>query len=151
MTLVVGLDPLKSRKHTTMQIHHTISAAALVAALAFAGEHASAQTALPTLPSAAAPVPARDIQSHIAWLTARYGLSSEQAEKVRAILDAHEKKAEEIKQQQLAPEQASSRLKSLQEEESSWVSAVLTPEQRRRYAQDAGSRALALRASAAAR
>jgi len=57
---------------------------------------------------------------------------------VRFILAEHAKRAEQIASQQLAPDEAASRLKSLKDEESSWLSVVLAPEQRRQYRRDAG-------------
>jgi len=79
-------------------------------------------------------VAAADIEAETARMA---GLSNEQAEKVRVILDEDAKKAEQIARQQLTPDEAASRLKSLKGEESSWLSAVLAPEQRRHLRLDA--------------
>jgi len=59
---------------------------------------------------------AADIEAETARIARRYGLSNEQAEKVRVILDEHAKKAEQIARQQLTPDEAARRLKSLKDE-----------------------------------
>jgi hypothetical protein len=121
-----------------MRIRQVILGASLGAALAAAGQHATAEPAFATLSEAGRPVAASDIEAETARMTRRYGLSEEQAEKVRFILAEHAKRAEQIASQQLAPDEAASRLKSLKDEESSWLSVVLAPEQRRQYRRDAG-------------
>jgi hypothetical protein len=120
-----------------MRIQRLVFGAALGAVLAAAGLPAAAQRAFPTLSDTGRPVAAADIEAETARIARRYGLSNEQAEKVRVILDDHAKKAEQIARQQLTPDEAASRLKSLKDEESSWLSAVLAPEQRRQLRLDA--------------
>jgi hypothetical protein len=56
---------------------------------------------------------------------------------LRTILAEQSRKADEVLRQQLPPEQAFARLKSIKDEEASRVDAVLTPEQRRSHGQDA--------------
>jgi type IV pilus biogenesis protein CpaD/CtpE len=119
-----------------MRIQRLVFGAALGAVVAAAGLPAAAQRAIPTLSETGRPVAAADIEAETARMARRYGLSNEQAEKVRVILDEHAKKAEQMARQ-LTPDEAASRLKSLKDEESSWLSAVLAPEQRHQLRLDA--------------
>jgi len=121
-----------------MRIRQIILGAWLGAALAAAGPPATAQPAFATLAGAGRPVATPDVEAETARMTRRYGLSEEQAEKIRLILAEHAKRAEQIASQQLAPDEVASRLKSLKDEESSWLSVVLAPEQRRQYLRDSG-------------
>jgi hypothetical protein len=121
----------KVEKEHPMRIQPFIACAALGVALA-----ATAQPALPASAETARPVATSDIEAETARMARRYGLSVEQAEKVRAILTEYARKAELIDRQQLTPEETSSRLKSLKDEESSWLSIVLGPEQRRQFRLD---------------
>jgi len=60
---------------------------------------------------------AADIEAETARIARRYGLSNEQAEKVRVILDEHAKKAEQIaedKARRLAKKEAARRDKEQQ-------------------------------------
>ena len=75
----------------------------------------------------------------MAQMTQRYALSSDQATKLRSILDEQARKFEQIANQGLLPQDAFGRLKSLEYEEVSRISAVLTPEQRKKYEQEAQS------------
>jgi len=119
-----------------MRIQPFIACAALGVALAAAAPHATAQPALPASTETARPVATSDIEAETARMARRYGLSAEQAEKVRAILTEYARKAEQVARQQLTPDEISSRLKSLKDEESSWLSIVLGTEQRRQFRLD---------------
>ncbi|MGZ5272210.1 MAG: hypothetical protein ACXWC6_16490 [Ramlibacter sp.] len=114
-----------------------IAAAVVGAAVNLVGQHAIAQPSLPQFPGTAPPSAELDVGSQVTRMTQRYGLSDDQAAKVRTILAGQAKKADELGRQQLPPEQAIGRLKSLKDEETARVSAVLTPEQRRQYEEDA--------------
>ena len=119
-----------------MRIHEVISGGALAAALALTFQPATAQPAFPPLPGAAPTLPTSDAPSEAAQMTERYGLSSEQAAKVKTILGERQKKVDAVARQQLPPDQALSRLKALKDDETARISAVLTPEQRGKYEQD---------------
>ena len=115
-----------------------ISGAVLGAALAVAGHNATAEPSLsPRI--AAPPAASRNIEAVIAQMTQRYALSSDQAAKVRTILEEQGRKFEQVASQGLMPQDALGRLKSLEDEEVSRVSAVLTPEQRRKFEQEVRS------------
>jgi len=119
-----------------MRMLHFILCVAVGAALVTSGQHATAQPALPSLSGMGRPVAASDVEAAIAGMVQRHALSNEQAEKVRTILAEHAKKAEQIEIQRLPLDEAWSRFKSLRDEEISWLSAVLAPEQRRQYLLD---------------
>ena len=125
--------------NTKMWIQKLNSGAVLGAAVAVAvaGHDATAQPSLPPPPMAAPSVPTRNIDTDAARMTERYGLSSDQAAKVRTILGEQARKFDEVANQHLPPQDALDRLKSLRDEETSRVSAVLTPKQRKKYEQDA--------------
>jgi hypothetical protein len=129
-----------------MSMHKLISGAVLGAALAVAGHDATAQPSLPQ-PRISAPPAAsrnieaagRNIEAALARMTERYSLSTDQAARVRTILEEQARKFEQVANQGLPPQDGLGRLKALQDEEVSRVSAVLTPEQRRMYEQEARS------------
>ena len=116
-----------------------ISGAILGAALAVAGHDATAEPSLPAARIAAPPAASRNIEAAMAQMTQRYALSSDQAAKVRTILEEQARKFEQVTNQGLLPQDAFGRLKSLEDEEVWRVSAVLTPEQRKKYEQEARS------------
>ncbi len=122
-----------------MQIYKLFNRTFL-AAVVLIGLNAVAQLPFPPPPSGSQSSPAlptRDIQTEVAQMNQRYGLSDDQATKVRTILDEQTKKSEEVfKDQSLPIDQRFSRLQSLKQEEISRVSAVLTPEQRKKYEAD---------------
>jgi hypothetical protein len=128
-----------------MRIRSLLSAVAI----AVVANAAFGQPSLPPLPSP--PTSALDVDAQTTRLTQRYRLSSEQATQVRTILAEQGRKADEVLRQQLPPEQAFARLKSIKDEEASRVDAVLTPEQRRSYGQDAPPGPPALATAPAAR
>jgi hypothetical protein len=123
-----------------MSMLKLIGGAVLGAALAVAGHDATAEPSLPAPPRiAASPAASRNIEAAMAQMTQRYALSSDQAAKLRTILDEQARKFEQITNQGLLPQDAFGRLKSLEYEEVSRISAVLTPQQRRKYEQEAQS------------
>ena len=130
-----------------MSIQKLISAVVLGATIAVAGHGAIAQPSLPPLPFSAPPAPSGNIEAEIAKLTQRYALSSDQAAKVRTILEEQVRKFQEVAHQDLPPQDGLGRLQSVKDEEISRVSAVLTPEQRMKYEQDARSAFSAARPS----
>jgi hypothetical protein len=102
-------------------------------ALGMAGHDATAEPNLSpphiTAPSAAN----RNFEALTTQMTQRYGLTSDQAAKVRTILEEQARRFEQVANQGLPPQDGFSRLKSLEDEEISRISAVLTSEQRRKY------------------
>ena len=117
-----------------------IGGAILGAALAVAGHDATAEPSLPAPARIAAPPAAsRNIEAAMAQMTQRYALSSDQAAKVRSILEEQARKFEQVTNQGLLPQDAFGRLKSLEDEEVWRVWAVLTPEQRKKFEQEARS------------
>jgi len=118
-----------------MQIRKLITGT-LLTAIVLIALNASAQLPFPPPPGSTAP-PARDIQSEVAQMTQRYGLSEDQAKKVTTILQEETKKSEEVfNDTTLTMQQRFTRLQSLKKEEISRVSDVLTPEQKQKYEAD---------------
>lgn len=108
-------------------------------AILFMTLNANAQLPLPPLPDSATP-PFRNIQAEVAQLTQRYGLSEDQAAKVRSILNEESQKVEEVlKDGSLPPQDRLSKLQSVRKEEISRVSDALTPEQKKKYEADVQS------------
>jgi len=116
-----------------MRIQQAIAAALACAAVGLAGHRASAQPPLPGAPPAA---PAQDVGAETSRLTKLYGLSNDQAARVRTILGEQAKKADDVVRQQLPLDQPLGRLKSVKDEEASRVADVMTLEQRSRYEND---------------
>jgi Spy/CpxP family protein refolding chaperone len=114
----------------------------LFAVMAFAANSTFAQQ--PGLPSpeglkvpSSPSVPQRNVESELSTMTTRDGLSNDQAEKIRAILKDEEQKADVLlKDRSVPPPAIFSKLKALREDETTRVSAVLTPEQRTKYQSD---------------
>lgn len=123
-----------------MNMTATLAAGVLVAALTIATPCARAQfPPPPPLPteSSAPPIPERDIATEMTQMTKRYGLSEDQAKKVRAVVEDHATKAEAIaKDQSLSPEERINQLLAIREEEVAKVSEILTPEQKKKYLAD---------------
>lgn len=112
----------------------------LYAAIALATHSMSAQEAPPTQamqpPSAAFP-PERNVDTEVSIMTKRYGLSDDQAAKVRAILKDEQQKTEALlKDDSLSRRDLFTKMKSLREDETTRVSGVLTPDQRTKYQSD---------------
>jgi hypothetical protein len=129
-----------------MSMHKLISGAVLGAALAVSGHNATAQPSLPQARIAATSAASRNIEAAgrnieaaLARMTERYSLSSDQAARVRIIFEEQARKFEQVANQGLPPQDGLGRLKALEDEEVSRVSAVLTPEQRRKYEEEARS------------
>jgi hypothetical protein len=82
--------------------------------------------------------PQRNVDTEVSTLTKRYGLSADQATKVRAILNDEQQKAEAVlKDNSLPPQEIFAKMKSLRDDETTRVSAVLNPEQQKKYEADA--------------
>jgi len=118
----------------------TLACGVILAALAIAVPNVRAQfPPPPPLPTEASapPIPQRDISAEITQMTNRYGLSEDQAKKVRAVLEDHTTKAEAVaKDESLSPEERINHLLSVREEEIAQISDVLTPEQKKEYQAD---------------
>ena len=125
-----------------MQIHKVFSGTLLSVTLLLASREAAAQLPLPpppTLPQLPSTPPpfSINVDAELAAMTERYGLSGDQQAKVRTILTEQAKKSDEaVNAQSLSPLERLTRLKSVKDEEISRVSAVLTAEQKKKYAQD---------------
>ena len=122
-----------------MSMLKLIGGAVLGAALGMAGHDATAEPSLPAARIAAPPAASRNIEAAMAQMSQRYALSSDQAAKVRTILEERARKFEQIANQGLLPQDGLGRLKSLEDEEVSRISAVITSEQRKKYEQEARS------------
>lgn len=120
-----------------MHIQKLISGA-IFSVLVLVGHNARAQFPLPPPPTAQPPSPpTRDIEAEVTGMTKRYGLSEDEAAKVRTILKEQTKKSEDtFKDESLTFEERIKRLKSQRDEEISRVSDVLTPEQKKKYQAD---------------
>jgi DNA-binding response OmpR family regulator len=88
------------------------------------------------VPSSSLP-PQADVETQVSEMTKRYGLSNDQATKVRAILKDEEQKADAIlKDSSLPPPAIFSQMRTIREDETTRVSAVLTAEQQKKYQAD---------------
>jgi hypothetical protein len=121
-----------------MSMQKLISGAVLGAALAVAGHDATAEPNLRPPRITAPPAANRNIEALTAQMTLRYGLTSDQAANLRTILEEQARKFEQVANQGLLP-QDGGRLKSLEDEEISRISAILTSEQRTKYEQEVRS------------
>jgi hypothetical protein len=121
----------------------------LSAALALAASGISAQLPLPPPPGAGLPpafpgnlptlpqIPSRDINAEVAGMIKRYGLSEDQAKRIRAILKEQTRKLEmTLRDGSLSLNDRIGRLLAVRNEEIARVSEVLTPEQRAKYEAD---------------
>jgi Spy/CpxP family protein refolding chaperone len=113
----------------------------LLAAFAISMHSSFAQQ--PALPSggmqspSSASLPQRNVDTEVSMMTKRYGLSNDQATKLRAILNEEQQKAEAIlKDSSVSPQDLFSKIKLIREDETTRVSAILTPEQRTKYESD---------------
>ena len=122
-----------------MQIHRLLTAT-LLTTIVLVGLNANAQFPFPPPPPGSQSqmaAPNRDIQTEVAQMTQRYGLSNDQAAKVRTILEEETKKSEEVlKDGSLQMPERFARLQKLKQEEISRVSDVLTSEQKQKYEAD---------------
>ena len=84
------------------------------------------------------PFPAqRNVDTEVSRMTQRYGLSNDQAAQLRTILtDEQQKAAAILKDASLTPPDLFTKVKSLKEDETTRISAILTPEQRTKYQND---------------
>lgn len=79
----------------------------------------------------------RNVDTEVSRMTQRYGLSNDQAAQLRTILtDEQQKAATILKDPSLTPPDLFSKMKSLKEDETTLISAILTPEQRTKYQND---------------
>ena len=114
----------------------------LLAALALATHSTFAQQpGLPSSEGMQAPSspfpPKRNVDDEVSKMTKQYGLSDDQAGKVRAVLQDEQQKTEAmLKDASLSPQDLFTKMKSLREDETTRVSAVLNPEQRTKYQND---------------
>ena len=114
----------------------------LFAAFAFATHSTSAQQpGMPSTDGMQAPSspfpPQRNVDDEVAKMTKQYGLSDDQATKIRAILNDEQQKTEAmLKDTSLSPPGLFTKIKSLREDETTRVSAVLNPDQRTKYQSD---------------
>ena len=79
----------------------------------------------------------RNVDTEVSTMTKRYGLSNDQAAQLRTILtDEQQKAATVLKDSSLTPPDLFAKMKSLKDDETTRISAILTPEQRTKYQND---------------
>jgi hypothetical protein len=121
---------------------HKLACGAILAVFAFATLNTFAQEAgLPPTEGMQPPPPPspprRNIDTDVYRMTKRYGLSDDQAARLRAILKDEQQKTDAMfKDDPLSPKDLVTRMKSIKDDETTRVCDILNPEQRKKYQDD---------------